>query len=84
MPLYAEGPPHKSWFISEAADDGYIVGPQKKSVAIYAMEEERLQKVYRDMNPEKEILLQSTSFHTGIHHNATTWTTSLFYVASYI
>ena len=42
MPLYAEGPPHKSWFISEAADDGYIVGPQKKSVAIYAMEEERL------------------------------------------
>ena len=42
MPLYAEGPPHESWFISEAADDGYIVGPQKKSVAIYAMEEERL------------------------------------------
>jgi len=40
--LYAGGPPHEPWFISEAADEGYIVGPQKKSVAIYAMGEERL------------------------------------------
>jgi len=29
-------------------------------------------------------LLQSTSFHTGVHHDATTWTTSLFYITSYI
>ena len=42
IPLYAGGPPHEPWFISEAADEGYIVGPQKKSVAIYAMGEERL------------------------------------------
>jgi len=42
IPLYAEGPLYEPWFISEAADEGYIVGPQKKSVAIYTMEEERL------------------------------------------
>jgi len=40
--LYAGGPPHEPWFILEAADEGYIVGPQKKLVAIYAMGEERL------------------------------------------
>ena len=42
IPLYARGPPHEPWFIAEAPDEGYIVGPQKKSVAIYAMEEEKL------------------------------------------
>jgi len=42
IPLYTGGPPHEPWFISEGADEGYIVGSQKKSVAIYAMEEERL------------------------------------------
>jgi len=42
IPLYAGVPPHKSWFIAEAPDEGYIVGPQKKSVAIYTMGEERL------------------------------------------
>jgi len=42
IPLYTGGPPHKLWFISEAADEGYIVGPQKKLVAIYAMREKRL------------------------------------------
>ena len=31
IPLYAGRPPHEPWFIPEAADDGYIVGPQKKS-----------------------------------------------------
>ena len=35
--LYAKGPPHEPWFIAEAPDKGYIVGLQKKSVAIYAM-----------------------------------------------
>jgi len=39
---YDRGPLHEPWFISEAADEGYIVGPQKKLVAIYAMGEERL------------------------------------------
>ena len=42
IPLYARGPPHEPWFIAEAPDEGYIVRPQKKSVAIYAMGEERL------------------------------------------
>jgi len=42
IPLYAGGPPHEPWFILEAADEDYIVGPQKKSVAIYAMGKERL------------------------------------------
>ena len=42
IPLYAKGPPHELWFIAEAPDKGYIVGPQKKSVAIYAIGEERL------------------------------------------
>ena len=42
IPLYARGPPHKPWFIAETPDEGYIVGPQKKSVAIYTMGEERL------------------------------------------
>jgi len=42
IPLYTEGPPHEPWFISEAADEGYIVEPQKKSVAIYAMGEKKL------------------------------------------
>ena len=54
--LYAEGPPHKPWFIAETPDEGYIVGPQKKSVAIYAIEEERLQTVHENMNPKMEIL----------------------------
>ena len=40
--LYAGGPPHEPWFIAEAPDKGYIIGPQKKSVAIYTIEEERL------------------------------------------
>ena len=40
--LYARGPPHEPWFIAEALDEGYIVGSQKKSVAIYAIGEERL------------------------------------------
>jgi len=42
IPLYAGGPPHEPWSIAEAPDEGYIVGPQKKSVAIYAMGEKRL------------------------------------------
>jgi len=42
IPLYTGGPSHEPWFISEAADNGYIVGLQKKSVAIYAMGEEKL------------------------------------------
>jgi len=42
IPLYTGGPPHEPWFILEAADEGYIVGPQKKLVVIYAMGEERL------------------------------------------
>jgi len=42
IPLYVGGPPYELWFILEAADEGYIVGPQKKLVAIYAMGEERL------------------------------------------
>ena len=41
IPLYARGLPHELWFIAEALDEDYIVGPQKKSVAIYAMEEEK-------------------------------------------
>ena len=44
IPLYAGGPPYEPWFILEAADDGYIVGPQKKSVAIYAMREKRFMR----------------------------------------
>jgi len=27
IPLYAGGPPHEPWFILEAADEDYIVGP---------------------------------------------------------
>jgi len=42
IPLYAGGPPHEPWFIAEAPDEGYIVGPQKKSVAIHTIGEERL------------------------------------------
>ena len=56
IPLYAGGPPHEPWFIAEALDEGYIVGPQKKSMAIYAMGEERLQDVYENMNPKMEVL----------------------------
>jgi len=40
--LYAKEPPYKPWFITEVLNEGYIVGSQKKSVAIYAMGEERL------------------------------------------
>jgi len=39
-----EGVPLQSplQFIIKVLDEGYIVGPQKKSVAIYAMGEKRL------------------------------------------
>ena len=46
IPLYAEEPPYELWFISEAADNGYIVGPQKKSVAIYVMGEKRFMRTW--------------------------------------
>jgi len=42
IPLYTGEPPHELWFIVEAPDEGYIIGPQKKSVAICAMGEEKL------------------------------------------
>ena len=42
IPLYIGGLSHEPWFISKAADNSYIVGLQKKSVAIYAMGEEKL------------------------------------------
>ena len=29
-----------------------------------------------DINPEKEVLLQLTSFHIGVLHEDTSWTTS--------
>jgi len=40
--LYTGELSHEPWFIAEALDEGYIVGPQKKLVAIYAMGKERL------------------------------------------
>jgi len=39
--LYARGPLYKPFFIAETPDDEYIIGLQKKSVAIYAMGKER-------------------------------------------
>jgi len=40
--LYARGPLYKPFFNAKTPDDEYIIEPQKKSVAIYAMGEERL------------------------------------------
>jgi len=42
IPLYTGGPLYEPWFIAEAPDKDYIIGPQKKSVAIYVIEEKRL------------------------------------------
>ena len=42
IPLHTGRPPHEPWFIAEAPDESHIVGPQKKSVAIYVMGEKRL------------------------------------------
>jgi len=40
--LYARESLYKLFFITETSDGEYIMGAQKKSVAIYAIEEERL------------------------------------------
>jgi len=40
--LYAKGPLYKPWFIAKTPDKGHIIGLQKKSVAIYVIEEKRL------------------------------------------
>jgi len=40
--LYAGESLYKLFFITETPDGEYIIGAQKKSVAIYVIEEERL------------------------------------------
>ena len=54
--LYTKGLLHKPQFIAKVPDKGYIIGLQKKSVAIYAIEKKRLQDVHENINPEIEIL----------------------------